>query len=192
MKNRKIIVIAFMLAAVMLIGVGYAELTDSLAIKGNLGADVSIAEAEFDGDVYFGTPEIKRDDTGHKATITFEDENDTAIIACAAFTTAGNTVQVLLPIYNDHVEFDALVTPDVTNIVIDNGEADHDPVFSATWEWSDVSGTATGTHGAKTISKKAGDVSGVEYILVTITLLETPTEAHSATFTVNFDVESVG
>ena len=104
----------------------------------------------------------------------------------------GNTVKVLLPIYNEHLEFDAKVTPNVTNITINNGDADHDPVFSAKWEWSDASGQETGSHGAKIISKKAGGTSGVEYVLVTITLNETPTEAHSATFTVNFDDVSVG
>ncbi len=191
MKNRKFVVAAFLLVAAMLLGVGYAALTDELAINGNLGADISIAEAEFDGDVYFGQAVIMQDDTGHKANVTYENENDTANITCTAFTTEGNTVKVLLPIYNEHVEFDAKVTPDVTNITIDNGDADHDPVFSATWEWSNASGDALGLHGAKTISKKTGDTSGVEYVLVTITLNETPTETHSATFTVNFDVVSV-
>lgn len=53
MKNRKIIVVAFMLVAVLLLGVGYAALTDTLTIIGNAHIDVDAANATFDSKVYF-------------------------------------------------------------------------------------------------------------------------------------------
>lgn len=53
MKNRKRIVVLFLLVAIMLIGVGYAALTDTLTIIGNAHIDIAQAETTFDTKVYF-------------------------------------------------------------------------------------------------------------------------------------------
>ena len=53
MKNRKSIVVAFLLVAVMLLGVGYAALTDILDITGSADINQSAAEEAFNEDVYF-------------------------------------------------------------------------------------------------------------------------------------------
>ena len=53
MKNRKFIVVAFMLTACMIVGVGYAALTDTLNIGGDAEVSQAGAENTFDGDVYF-------------------------------------------------------------------------------------------------------------------------------------------
>ena len=53
MKNRKRIVVLFLLVAIMLIGVGYAALTDTLTIIGNAHIDIAQAETTFDSKVYF-------------------------------------------------------------------------------------------------------------------------------------------
>jgi len=39
MKNRKTVVVAFLLVAMLLIGVGFAQLTDQLLITGSAGVD---------------------------------------------------------------------------------------------------------------------------------------------------------
>ena len=57
MKNRKIVVVAFLVAAVMLLGVGYAALTDTLTIIGNAHIDVDTANKTFDEKVYFSAAE---------------------------------------------------------------------------------------------------------------------------------------
>lgn len=47
MKNRKRIVVAFLLVAVMLLGVGFAAITGELTITGNLGSAAQKAEVVF-------------------------------------------------------------------------------------------------------------------------------------------------
>ena len=53
MKNRKVIVTAFLLVAVMLLGIGYASVSDTLDIQGT--ADISAVDAgeTLNEDVYF-------------------------------------------------------------------------------------------------------------------------------------------
>ena len=58
MKNRKIVVVAFMLIAAMLMGVGYAALTDTLTLIGNATIDMNQAGNNFDAKVYFSAAEI--------------------------------------------------------------------------------------------------------------------------------------
>ena len=57
MKNRKIVVVAFLVLAAMLLGVGYAALTDTLTIIGNAHIDYDVANKTFDERVYFSAAE---------------------------------------------------------------------------------------------------------------------------------------
>lgn len=58
MKNRKTVVVAFLMAAVMLLGVGYAALTDTLTLIGNATIDFEQAGVNFDAKVYWSAGEI--------------------------------------------------------------------------------------------------------------------------------------
>ena len=53
MKNRKTIIVAFLLVAALCLGIGYAALTDTLNINGTANISKGAAETEFDEDVYF-------------------------------------------------------------------------------------------------------------------------------------------
>lgn len=53
MRNRKTIIVAFLLLACMLIGVGYAALTDTLSVKGSAILTKAGAEEEVNEDIYF-------------------------------------------------------------------------------------------------------------------------------------------
>lgn len=53
MKNRKTIVVAFLLSAVMLMSVGYAALTDVLDITGSADVNQAAAEDSFNEDIKF-------------------------------------------------------------------------------------------------------------------------------------------
>ncbi len=55
MKNRKTVVIAFMLIAAMLLGVGYAALTDNFSITGNAEVGITQSNIEFDEKIYFSS-----------------------------------------------------------------------------------------------------------------------------------------
>lgn len=53
MKNRRTIIVAFMLCAVMLLGVGYAAVTNTLDIQGSVTVTDAAAKDEFNLHVYF-------------------------------------------------------------------------------------------------------------------------------------------
>ena len=175
MKNRKTIIVAFMLIACMLIGVGYAALNDSLNITANIGATTEVSGGEFDGNIKFTDKSITKDDT-NKASCVIDSAGDHATITADGFTVANQSVVVLLTITNSSTEFDANVTPSV------NLDTQHTGVFSATAVWAGADNL-----NAKTIAGNGGTAQ----VEVTITLLTTPDEAHTATFTVDFAVESV-
>lgn len=58
MKNRKTVVVAFLLVAVLLLGVGYAALSETLTLIGNAVIDMKQAEVNFDAKVYFSNAEV--------------------------------------------------------------------------------------------------------------------------------------
>ncbi|MBR6768410.1 MAG: hypothetical protein IKM34_02875 [Clostridia bacterium] len=69
MKNRKTIIVAFLLVAAMAIGVGYAALTDTLTIIGNAQIDLAAAENTFDSKVYFVQDSVVMDGNGTGTTL---------------------------------------------------------------------------------------------------------------------------
>jgi hypothetical protein len=163
----------------MLLTVGYAALNDLLTIDANLGATKGAAEEEFDGDIYFSNKVINKDDT-NKATCVITG-GDTATITATDFTKKGQQVIVLLTVTNDSTEFDGKLTVKSNALT-----SEHSGVFSATCEWYD-NGAGTGNLNEKVI---AGN-GGTALLLVTLTLNETPVDAHTATYKVEFDVESL-
>lgn len=79
MKNRRNVIVAFLLVAVLLLGVGYATLTDTLTIIGNATIDKNAANDKFDENIYFIAARCV-DSTGtgkqgeDKATLTTDDD----------------------------------------------------------------------------------------------------------------------
>ncbi len=61
MKNRKIVVTAFVLIATLMLGIGYAAFTDTLTIIGNAHIDILQAENAFESNVYFSAAEVLTD-----------------------------------------------------------------------------------------------------------------------------------
>lgn len=53
MKNRKTVIVTFLLIAALLLGVGYAALTDTLTIIGNAHIDIDAANKAFDDNLEF-------------------------------------------------------------------------------------------------------------------------------------------
>ena len=52
-KNRRIAIISFVLVAILLLGIGFAQLTDVLTISGGATVTKDNSQDAFDGDVYF-------------------------------------------------------------------------------------------------------------------------------------------
>ncbi len=62
MKNKKFMIIAFVLVSSVLIGVGYAALTDTLTINGDLEFSAQAVNDAFNDDVYFTAVSISSAD----------------------------------------------------------------------------------------------------------------------------------
>ena len=162
MKNRRNVVIAFMIVAVMLLGIGYAALSDTLDITGSADVNQSAAEEAFNEDVYFSA--AVANEVGNTASVN-ADNNDKASFTAATLKGKGDKVTFTFTIKNDG-DVDAVVTPKL-NASLGNTNPEY---FSITSDWAGESRTLA-AH------------SEVTYTL-TIELLKTPTETISGSFLV--------
>ena len=114
MRNRKTIITAFVLAACLLIGVGYAALTTTLEVKGSVNLTKAGAEAEVDEDVYF----TNAVGTNCAANVDAQDP-DIVIVRLTDTSTkvsvAGDTASFVATVKNDS-KAAATITPNFTTI----------------------------------------------------------------------------
>ena len=160
MKNRRNVVIAFMIVAVMLLGIGYAALSDTLDITGSADVNQSAAEEAFNEDIYFSA--AVANEQGNTASIN-ADNNDKASFTAATLKGKGDKVTFTFTITNDG-DVAADVTPKL-NATLGNTNPEY---FSITSDWGGA---------AKTLDAH----SEVTYT-VTVELLKTPTETISGSF----------
>lgn len=171
MKNRKTVVVAFLLVAAMLLGVGYAALTDTLNVAGDFEVSHANAENAFDEEVYFSNVSSGQ---GYTAQILADPDN--GYVKVTGLAGIGDAISVTYTIKNDN-DFPVSVIIDAINTSTTNTE-----YFSVS---SDLGNTAF-TIGA----------NSTQDVVLTFTLLKTPILAEnqtvSGTFTVEYDVTSVG
>jgi len=79
MKNRKTVIVAFLLVAVLMLSVGYAAVTNVLDIQGSVAVSASAAEDQFNEDIYF-TGVVKDGSTLVESVIASDDLGYTANI----------------------------------------------------------------------------------------------------------------
>lgn len=181
MKNRNTVVVVFLLVAVMLLGVGYAALTDTLTITGNLKTDTTVAMDEFNTDVYFSAASIVQDDTGTQSVAQILEGRDDGKIEALHFTTADQVVVAKYTITNEQAnEFAASIKG--SDVTITNNAHDHAPIFSAVWSWS------ADAVDHNDVVLQPGESQD---LYITITLLETPQEIHEAEFSVSYVATAV-
>jgi hypothetical protein len=104
MKNRKTVVVAFMLVAVMLLGVGYAALTDTLTIIGNVTTDMTAAGDNFNDKIYFSAAEVLKADgtgTGNKDKDTATASGNDATYSVHSIAVKGEKAVFKFTIKND-------------------------------------------------------------------------------------------
>jgi hypothetical protein len=174
MRNKRTVIVAFLLVAALALGIGYATLQDELAVTGSARTNVSSSEEALDADVYFtkavisdtaaGTAEIKTPEGG-----TAKDKDDLVVIELldTALKGAGDFVTISLEISNDS---DLAVKVGKPTINVVNTE-----YFDVTTNW-----TADQTVAA----------SGTADMVVTVTLKKTPTDVVETTFTLDIGVVS--
>ena len=168
MKNRKGL-IAFMVLAVMLLGIGYAALSDTLDITGSADVNQSAAEEAFNEDIYFSAAVANEE--GNTASIN-ADNNDKASFTAKTLKGKGDKVTFTFTIKNDG-DIAATVTPKL-NATLGNTNPEY---FSLTSDWNGA---------AKTL-----DAGGELTYTVTIELLKTPTETVAASFLVELTAVSI-
>ena len=160
MKNRRNVVVAFLVCAVMLLGVGYAALTDVLDITGTADINQSAAEEAFNEDIHFTA--AVANETGNTASVN-ADNNDKASFTANTLKGAGNKATFTFTITNDG-DRDADVTPSL-NATAGNTKPEY---FDVTSDWDGA-----------TKELKAGE--SLTYT-VTVTLKQTPTVTISGSF----------
>lgn len=157
MKNKKVVILSFLLVAVLCVGVGFAALTDILDIQGTAEVGNTAAEEAFNEDIYFSA--AVANETGNDAAVLAD--NDKATFTAKTLKGKDDTVTFTFTVKNDG-DLDAQVTPEIT-------ANDNETYFSCAIDWT----------GAKTIAAGAS-----ETITVTVKLLKTPTETINGSFTV--------
>ena len=173
MKNRKFVVAAFLLAAAMLLGVGYAAISDTLDIQGTADVSEQGANNTFNDDVYFDGVMLngeKKDaitlneQQGYTAHIDSMD-NDMAHFTISDVDANGEYKVITYVIQND--------SSNEVVISLKNASTTEPTYFSYETE---LDNSAT-----KTIA--AGESTTV---WVKVTLINDPAEAFTAAFTFGF------
>ena len=123
MKNRRNVIIAFLLCATILVGVGYAALTDTLRIDGTAAVKHENANNVFDGQVVFDTTITHG--VNQLDTIQYGADADTATVTVNSLTVAGSTAVFEMKIVNNY-QTAIYVTP-----TIDATSALYDPTLIA-------------------------------------------------------------
>ena len=168
MKNRKTVVVAFLLVAVMLLGVGYAALTDVLDITGSADVNQSAAEEAFNADIYFSA--ATANESGNTASVN-GDNNDKASFTANTLKGKGDKVTFTFTIKNDG-DVTAKITPTL-NATAGNTKPEY---FSITSDWNGQ-------------DKDLAAGSNITYT-VTVELLKTPTETISGSFLIELTAVS--
>ena len=170
MKKRRSVVIAFLLVAALLMGIGYAALTDVLDITGSADIDRSAAESSFNEDIYFSAAVANEAD--NTASVN-PDNNDKASFTANTLKGAGDKATFTFSIVNVG-DVDATITPKITT----NTQTEY---FKLTSDWNG----ATQNLPAGTL-----DTAPLTYT-VTVELIKTPTETLSGSFLIELTATSV-
>lgn len=165
MKNRKTVVVAFLLVAAMLLGVGYAALTDVLDITGSADVNQSAAEESFNEDIYFTAAVANQ--SGNTASVN-ADNNDKASFTANTLKGANDTATFTFTITNAG-DVDAVVTPAIKSNT-------NDTYFAISSDWAGQ-------------PKELLAGQSLTYT-VTVTLQQTPTETIAGSFVIELTAVS--
>ena len=181
MRTRKFTITAFLLCAMLILGVGFATLTDNFTITGYASITEDAAEDVLNNDVYFTGvvvgEELKSDiletaGLGYTASVNVAD--DSATYHVNNLKTAGEYVEITFQVKND---FDREVTLKIeeNDITYTDAVGTDAGVFKVEYDLVDNS----------TIAAEGG----TKNIKVKVTVLKTPARDISATFTFKFKAE---
>ena len=170
MKNRRNIIVAFLLCACLIVGVGYAALTDTLDVTGSADVNQSAAEEAFNEDIFFSA--AVANDEGNTASVN-SDNNDKASFTAATLKGKDDKVTFTFTIKNNG-DVDAVVTPKL-NASLGNTNPEY---FAISSDWNGEAQTIA-AHSEKTY-------------MLTVELIKTPTETISSSFLVELTAVAGG
>ena len=180
MKNRRIIVIAFMLCAVMLLGVGYAAVSDALDISGTAEINSGNVQSAFDTNVRFSAAVANNYTAGtnpDKAWVSSEDD-DLAHFASYNLAEVGNLTTFTFTILNES-DLEVSVMPVLTYAGDAAAQATAQEYFDVYSDWK-----VDGEVKPKTIA-----AGGEETYTVTIKLKKTPALADGSLLSSTFNIK---
>ena len=177
MKNRKTVVVAFLLVAAMLLGVGYAALTDTLTIIGNAHIDMNTVETTFEANIHFSKAECtSTTGKGTKEDVASFNDDDATFTANKLATVGQKSVFTFTITNKSNV--DAVISVNNTKLSgADNPSNSNTDKFTVEYSYPD----------GMTIAKNGGTIT----VVVTVTVKEPVTAATSATFGIELTATSV-
>lgn len=103
MKNRKSIIVIFVLLAVAFLGIGYAAVTDDVDVKGEIGATTGLLDLQITGVCLEGG-----------GTVTVSDDKKTVTIATPEMKELGEYVLFEITVINNTDDYKAALTLEET------------------------------------------------------------------------------
>jgi len=179
MRNRKITLVAFMLVAVLMLGIGYAALTDTLTIIGNAHVDLDQANIAFDEKFYFSAAEaVSSTGTGTTADTAAGEGTDDVTYTVNKLAVKDEYSVFKFTIKNDS-NVDAKVTINPTKLSgATNPSNSNTEKFSVTYEYSNADMVVASNGGTMDVT-------------VTVTLIDPVTSATSATFGIELTATTI-
>ena len=187
MKNKRNVLIAFILICCLCLSIGYAALTDTLYVNGAMTIDTDSdtpnnPEKSFDADVYYkdAVVTISGTDVGSKDLVTATIKNDTdgdtndmldIVIPAGVLNVKGDTVTVTVNVQNDSQDLAASV---VQSSITEGINADF---FNVSAYWTEL-----GTEGSNTHTVPANSSKNVTIV---IELAKSPTADVTGSFSFN-------
>ena len=203
MKKRRIAIVSFLMLAVLVMGIGFAALTDNLFIKGEANLETTVAQPIFDSKVYFvenngvsegegalvsglvettGTALVPTDAT--EGVVIGQSDPDSATFYLYSLGKTDDYAIFSFVIRNESTENNAKITVDA-----DYPHTSRADMFKIEYSvdktvWVDAT---TATVDNSSVICNAGSYTQV---FVKVTLLKSPTENTSAAFNVNLTATS--
>ena len=190
MKNRKTVLIAFLLAAVMVIGVGYAAFSDTLTLIGNTVIDIKQAESNYEEKVYFASAaydDAASTSTGDRTKDTVGGiDTDDATYSIHSLATKGEKRVVKFVIQNDSNVPVQITIPENKLSGGANNSNSNPTYFSVDYQY-DIEDKVIPANGGQltitvtvsvidAITVETGATFGIEYTATTVNDDEVPSE----------------
>ncbi len=200
MRTRRFTITAFLLAAIMVLGIGFAALADELDINGTVEISGTQAETTFDGDVHFDSVNfdvaqhvVKTGSTQHTSNATaggnvsFSADSDTVTFMSTTFADLGDTTAITLTIVNEYIKA-VKVTAVIT--FTNNGDSCFDAAITGSGWTLGVDGKYTADIAAST---KEGDTGahGTTTFVFAVRLINLPEDTLNSVINVQFIADVV-